>query len=696
MENEPIVLQDDLLHQGETGQPDSGRNPVPPKPPRRTGKIVKRVLWILLLAILGYLIYWLCSIFLTADRNVQQVYLVPKDAALVIQSSEPVRDWQRFSRSEPWQKLRQAPSFAEIAARVGSLDSLVHANKTLLSLVGKRDLIVSIHKTRPDDWDFLIVVDMQKISKMDLLKDQIEQILKLGGSTVTQRRYNGINILEMLDRETQERLYLAFVDNHFVASYSPRLVEASIDEREKPQIGLDANFMDVQKLVAGKGLCRVYVNYAYLPAFLSIYLGEGNEYLDAFSQSMTFAGLYYEVDNAKMAVNGYSQLKDSANPYVTALLTSGKHKMRAHEILSDRTAFYLHIGFENASVFMQKLEQAFSQYNQASYDSYKTSREKIEKYLGISLEENFLSWMSGELALAQSEAGLLGRSPEQILAVRSVDIGSAREHMDLIEKRIRRRSPIKIKAVDYKGYEINYVEMKGFFRLFFGKLFDQFDTPYYTFVDDYVVFSNRASSLLSFIEDYEQKSLLKNSPEFKKALSNIQANSSIFVYLDMHKFYPQLAPPTLSRETWGDLEGNREVLYSFPQWTFQVVSEKQSASMQLVMDYKPYTPAAELSEIVTDEADEVLDEEAESEKELMNELKRFYVEKFQGNVLREFYEDGALLSESEIRNGQRHGRYREYYESGKLRLRGKYVNNRQKGTWKYYTEEGKFEKKEKF
>ena len=47
--------------------------------------------------------------------------------------------------------------------------------------------------------------------------------------------------------------------------------------------------------------------------------------------------------------------------------------------------------------------------------------------------------------------------------------------------------------------------MKGFFRLFFGGLFDKFEKPYYTYVDDYVVFSNKASSLLSFVEDYDQK-----------------------------------------------------------------------------------------------------------------------------------------------------------------------------------------------
>lgn len=74
-----------------------------------------------------------------------------------------------------------------------------------------------------------------------------------------------------------------------------------------------------------------------------------------------------------------------------------------------------------------------------------------------------------------------------------------------LKRRLSDCTPVKIKTANYKDFEINYVEMKGFFRLFFGKLFDKFEKPYYTYVDDYVVFSNKAASLLSFVEDYDRR-----------------------------------------------------------------------------------------------------------------------------------------------------------------------------------------------
>ena len=68
-------------------------------------------------------------------------------------------------------------------------------------------------------------------------------------------------------------------------------------------------------------------------------------------------------------------------------------------------------------------------------------------------KKNFLSWMSGEFAITQSEPGLLGHDPELILAIGAKSIKDARKNMEFIEKKIRRRTPLRIKTVDYKGFE---------------------------------------------------------------------------------------------------------------------------------------------------------------------------------------------------------------------------------------------------
>lgn len=51
---------------------------------------------------------------------------------------------------------------------------------------------------------------------------------------------------------------------------------------------------------------------------MSIYLGTRNEYIDMFSNSMNFAGLYLNMGKDKMEVKGYTLKKDSVDPYITA------------------------------------------------------------------------------------------------------------------------------------------------------------------------------------------------------------------------------------------------------------------------------------------------------------------------------------------------------------------------------------------
>jgi len=665
-------------------------NPIPEKGKK---KPVKKWIWTIILVLAGYGAWRTVSFIITPASSIQQVYMIPGDAIFIIQSHSPVDDWKQFSKSEPWQCLKRSPSFAEIDRDVSMLDSLLHANRKLLSLVGKRDMMISAHQVRKGVSDYLFVIDLQKISEMETLKNQITHVYSLMDYKVTSRKYQNINIIELRDPKTKEILYTAFVENHLIASYSSKLVEASIDERNNPVIGLDPLFMETERLTSGKGIFTIYINYKYLPQLVNIYAGKEMDYLSAMSRSMAYAGLSFNATRDRFELNGYTLLKDTVDPYISAMLHSGNKEMNAHQILSARTAFYTNIGFDEPNTFLKELEKALSSGNPQYYDTYKKSYRQIESLFGISLADEFFSWMAGEFAIIELEPGLLGHDTEMILSIRAKNIKLAKEKMASIERKIKRRTPVNVKTVNYKNYAINYVELKGFFTLFFGKMFDKFEKPYYTYIDDYVVLSNKPSTILSFIEDYEQGYLLKDDPDFKQVLSQANRKSTYFFFASTQKYFP-LLQPILTKQTWTDLNRNREIAFSFPTLGFQIVGDRQRIPLQLVLNYRPFSEAA-----IADEEEEEKDDEDENrvytEKEILDELKRFYVEKFQGNVYREYYQDGAIKIKCEIRGGRRHGKFHEYYENGKLKIRGKYSKGQQKGTWKYYTEKGAFERKVK-
>ena len=71
-----------------------------PEKKKSTSKIVKRTLVVTALALAVYVVYSVVYLFVSPDRNIQQIYLVPEDAAFIIQSSAPIEDWEKFSGSE--------------------------------------------------------------------------------------------------------------------------------------------------------------------------------------------------------------------------------------------------------------------------------------------------------------------------------------------------------------------------------------------------------------------------------------------------------------------------------------------------------------------------------------------------------------------------------------------------------------------
>ena len=63
-----------------------------------TRTLVKRTLAIAGLALVVYFLYSIVHLFVSPDRNIQQIYLVPEDAAFIIQSSAPIDDWAKVQR----------------------------------------------------------------------------------------------------------------------------------------------------------------------------------------------------------------------------------------------------------------------------------------------------------------------------------------------------------------------------------------------------------------------------------------------------------------------------------------------------------------------------------------------------------------------------------------------------------------------
>ena len=653
---------------------------------KRTQKIF---LIIFLIAILLFIAYFVFNLYLRPDNFLRQIYLVPKDAIYIIETDDPINNWHKFTKTDLWQYLREQHKMEEINQKADKIDSVLQANKKLLNMLGKRNLIISAHITRKSDYDFLFIVDIQKSSKLESLKSQLEVLFKANNFRVTQRNFKGEQILELYDPIDRTTLYLAIIKNHLICSYTGLLVEKSIMERDDPFIGRDLYYLDVERKVNDGGLCKIYINYRNLDSYLTILTGISDPDIQDIYRPLSYTGLQFKASEDMLSLKGYTGLNDSPDDsYLPALLYSGSRPLTVEKVLSCRTAYYFDMGFDNPIKFIDNVEIVL-QKNKDAYDTFKKNWDLIENKLKIDIRKNFLSWMDGEVAFAQHTQGLLDRQNEFVAVIKMKNKQDAVNNLNIIEESIRKNTPVRFKTIEYEGYEIHFLEMKGFFRLLFGKMFGKLDKPYYTIIDDYAVFSNSTATLLSMIEDHRLGQTLENDSDFKRFMKEFNKKSTVFSYINTNKFFP-LSRDLLSPSNWNGLQDNQNFVVCFPQIGFQLTGENGLFDTRLFGEFDISSEESEDDDMETDFLDFV------ERGDTLPNLERFYLEKFGENVYTEFYEDGNIRSKSEISKGIKNGKYQAFYPNGKLQVNGKFKNNRKTGTWNYFDENGKTVRKEKW
>lgn len=669
--------------------PQSTVQSTPESTQKKSNRAKKAIIFSILALLLGAGAYSLYTFYWKPDNFLRQIYLVPADAMFIVETDSPVKNWKKFSESAPWQYLSQQETMSEINEMAQELDSLLRANATLMELLGKRNLLISAHPTRRNDYDFLFVVDLQKASKMETLKEQFENLFKSLNYTVTARAFEGSKIMELFDPANRSTLYLTFVDNHVVCSFTGALVEKSIKEKEQPHIGRDFYFQEIEQKMSGSALFRIYVNFNYFNYYLTSLMGTPDADLKALCESMEYTGLQLNVSDKQMSFKGYSNLKDSSDSYMAALLQSGANEITAQKILSNRTAFFAVMGFADANDFMDNVENVL-QNNNDSYQSYKKTWDKISNYLKIDIRKNFLGWMDGEVVFAQNTPGSLGRQNEFVAVVKMKDAKEAVANLNFIEECIRKKTPVKFKTIEYEGYSIRYLHIGGFFRLLFGRMFEKLDKPYYTIIDDYVVFSNSTATLLSMIEDFRTGQTLENETEFDTFIDEFNSQASLFVYANSQKSFP-LLKNLVSAPMWQSVQENRNFIVCFPQIGFQLTADNMVFDTRMVTEFQK--PNLEENVLTDEEFDE---EEFSVNEDTLSTLQLFYAEKMTGNVHTEFYDEGTIKSQTEMKNGVRNGIYKEFYPSGKLKVYGRFKNNKKNKTWYFYGEDEVLLKKNKW
>ncbi|MEZ4829594.1 MAG: DUF3352 domain-containing protein [Bacteroidia bacterium] len=547
----------------------------------------KILLFLLLLAIAAVAGYF----FIDLDSEERSLFsFVPPDFVYAIESDRPVGDWQDLSRTEVWQYLKGIEYFADITESADYLDSLLKANQTLVDFVQLGDLVISAHMISRQDYDFLILVDLKgKGRKLPKLKPLTVPLFESLGYDVTTDKYFNIEIYNLYDKVYKETLSLAVVDNVLITSYRVDLIKKAIDQSEKESITEKPDFALVRDKTDRDELYSIYMNFQVIDKFILAYTTEMPEMLDGIQEILSFGGFDLDIDDDKIEMSGVIKQIDSASSFLQVFKEVGKGSVRAQDVLPSNTAMFTSLGFSDFADFYRRFDSYYESSDPEGYKSMDKNKDRIEKMLKIEFERDFFSWMTDEIVTAVIPVTSDTAQYAYYAMLHFDDYDLVKERLDYVTKRIG-KTPLKFEEIDYQGYPIKYLELKGFFKLFFKKLFSRIEKPHFTYIDDYVVFSNDTLALQYVIDQYLAENVLARDEHYEKFSSNFSSSSSVFTYINNERFLNYYMS-TLDAAAKKDMQKNQDYVTSFPQLGFQL---SPSGDIYEAYLYTGFVPAAGL------------------------------------------------------------------------------------------------------
>ncbi|RMG29929.1 MAG: DUF3352 domain-containing protein [Bacteroidetes bacterium] len=549
--------------------------------------LLKFLLYLLVLALLVGAAALAGYLFLDKGEQRNVFTFVPEDFVYVIESDQPINDWQNLSKSRVWQYLKQHEYFAEISESADYLDSLLNHNQTLVRLIKLGDLVISAHMTSRDDYEFIFLVDLKNAGKLGKLQAFLTPLFENLNYQVSRESYFNIDILRLYDPESDETLSLAILDNILVGSYDDQLIRKAIAQTESGSITDNLDFAQVRQRTNRDDLYTIYLNYHYLDDLILAYTSPMPELLEGIDEVLSFSSFDLSLSDEEAAFRGYMKQVDTVPSFLSVFRDVGQGRVLAPGIMPARTAMFTSVGFDDFEDFYQRW---LSYYREQKPDEYKKLEKNIgrtEKLLKINFEEDFFSWMTDEVAMAIIPTNEAGDQYDYYAMLHFDDYELAKEKLDFVREQIRKRTPLKFRAVDYRGFPIQYLDLNGFFKLFFKKMFSRIEKPHYTFIDDYVVFSNDTTALQYVIDEYLQNNTLKSQEYFEDFREEFRNKSNIFAYIQNAYFFEYMLQ-NVDSDVRQNLIKNKQYLLSFPQIGLQVSPGGNMYEAFLLAQFAPF------------------------------------------------------------------------------------------------------------
>lgn len=546
-----------------------------------------------ILAVIGSTAFFLHSKYRWfSSLKIQAINAVPDNAAIIIESKNTFTSWEKLRATSSWSDLSQQKYVKELNLNYLLIDSVIKNNDELKSIIKSNAIVVSIHPTGLNDYDFLYLVNLPPYEDENYVNDIITEVFHLNPKT-NAHRYEGVEIneLEFKGIGNKKSIFSYAVNNGiFAASFSSFLVEDAIRKIKHPDtFSKDVSFSLVKSAAGSNVDANLYVNFKTLPKFFLTYVSTQNYGIfDPLKTFTNWSEMDLKINDDSFMFNGFTASGDSVPTYLSMFIKQKPHKIGITKVLPYNTAVLLYFGLNDFKTFFAD----YIHYTTAhSYEKVLTAPiSYLKQEYNLTISDDLIPWIGNEYAFAFLENPALDNELEPIAIIHAqpgnVEV-SLNNIIDKVNSKLKEVSEeINLEALKqpYRGYKINYINLPNLLPLIFGELFKSFETPYFIIIDEYVIFANNISTLNNLVDSYlDDNTLIKNT-DYLKFSENVSSEANLYMYVNSPRTI-KLLKKFASDKFSTQIDENISYFKKFDKFSYQLSSSGKMFYSNLYLQY---------------------------------------------------------------------------------------------------------------
>jgi hypothetical protein len=289
-----------------------------------------------------------------ASVPVDPYALVPDDAVLVLATRDHPALVRHLQEAGVWDNISGVRYFQQVAGQLALADSLdtggnpspaARQRRGLLSLLGRKLVLTSLHITGPGQVDVLYQIPLATVREYRQARGLLETLGRDARYTLSTRDYEGYELQELTAREGGGRLTVLNYRNHLLVSTHAPLVEAAVQRLRLPNETptVRAGFSSTDLLRLRDVDATLLLNFRRLPALLDVLFRPGTHaQLDQAATLAREALLGLKIEPGQLIFTGLANPEAAARSWHQQLRGQPAQPLRTlADVLTLRTALVL-------------------------------------------------------------------------------------------------------------------------------------------------------------------------------------------------------------------------------------------------------------------------------------------------------------------------------------------------------------------